>query len=152
MSNRRPTYDELHMIPIFDEVDGRDFIWLGKSTEVHSFGNGAEIFKEGAPGDAMYFILEGEVDIIKRSIDNKPVHLATLPKGTVFGEMSLVDSAPRSAAAIAKTPSQLIVLKKHSFFRLVEDHPRPACKILMKLMRTLSMRLRLVDSKFVDKE
>ncbi len=145
-----PSDSELHMIPVFDEVDGRDFRLLQRFTEVVKFSAGSLIFREGSPGDAMFFILKGEVNILKTSINEEKVLLATLGKGNVLGEMSLVDNAPRSATAIAKTDIELVSLRKDSFFRLVDDHPRPACKIMLKLMRTISLRLRQVGSKFAD--
>lgn len=149
-SKRRPTDTELQKIPVFDEVDGRNFNWLQKFTEVVIYPTGSLIFREGTPGDSMFFILSGEIDIIKTSIKGENVLLATLEKGNVLGEMSLVDNAPRFATAVSKTNSDLVILRKESFFNLVEDHPRPACKIMLKLLRTLSLRLRQVDSKFAD--
>ena len=147
---RHPTTDEISSIPIFDEVDGRDFQWIEKTAYVQNLPKGTPLFKEGTPGDAMFFISSGEIDIIKEAEGGKQVHLATLYKGAVLGEMSLVDSAPRSASAVAKTDVKLIYLKKDSFKIFLDEHPRPACKILLKLLRTLSLRLRQADSKVVD--
>jgi len=149
---RHPTFEELGMVPMFDEVDGRDLKLLAQASELAVYGAGMEIFREGAPGDAMYFILSGQVEIIKKTADGKPKVLALLPKGTVLGEMSLVDSAPRSASAIAKTDVKMVLMEKHAFQRLTDEHPRPACKIMLKLLRTLSMRLRQSDSRLVDSD
>ena len=149
-SKRRPSDAELQTIPIFDEVDGPDFSLLQRFAEVVNYPAGMRMFGEGAPGDAMFFLLKGEVNIMKESVTGEKVLLATLGKGNVLGEMSLVDNAPRSATAVAKTDIELIVLTKESFLNLVESHPRPACKIMLKLMRTLSLRLRQVDSKVAD--
>jgi len=148
--SRCPNDSELQMIPVFDEVEGRDLGLLQQFTEVIDYSAGLSMFREGGDGDAMFFILRGEVDIKKSSISGEEILLATLGKGTVLGEMSLVDNAPRSATAVAKTDIELVVLRKDSFFSLVEDHPRPACKILLKLLRTLSLRLRQVDSRVAD--
>ena len=147
---RHPTTEELSMIPIFDEVAGSDLQWIEKVAQVQKIPKGTPLFREGSPGDAMYFIMSGEVDIIKESLEGKAVLLATLCKGAVLGEMSLVDSAPRSATAVAKRDVKLILLKKHSFQILTDEHPGPACKILLKLLRTLSLRLRQADSKVAD--
>lgn len=149
-SGRHPTFEELEMIPIFDEVAGPDFKLLAKAAEVDNYKAGMEIFKEGAPGDAMYFIISGQVEIVKKSASGESKRLALLPKGTVLGEMSLVDSAPRSATAIANTDVKMVLMKKHAFQTLTDEFPRPACKIMLKLLRTLSMRLRQTDSKIVD--
>ena len=147
---RPPTDTELQKIPLFDEVEGKDFTLLQDFTRVVHYPADSLIFKEGTPGDSMYFILSGEIDIIKSSIVGEDVLLATLQKGSVLGEMSLVDNAARSATARARSESELIIFTRDAFFDLVKNHSRPACMIMLKLLRTLSLRLRQADSRVAD--
>jgi CRP/FNR family cyclic AMP-dependent transcriptional regulator len=72
-----------------------------------SFGAGDVIFKEGTPGAVAYIIQSGTVELLRgRS------KIAELQEGAIFGEMALIDGAPRMATAMAKTAVNVIVLPK----------------------------------------
>ena len=96
------------------------------------------VFEEGDPGNAMYIVLEGEILIHQ---GEKP--LTTMLPGTFFGEMSLIDDEPRSAHVIAMESSDLLVLRRDDFQRCLDETPR----IAIGLLRALTRRLRLADSK-----
>lgn len=97
------------------------------------FSHGEQIFAEGDPGDYMYAILEGEVDITRggRSI-------AIIGKGGVFGEMSLIDQKPRSATATARTDIRVVGIDRKRFLELVHTKPFFA----VQMMQILSERVR----------
>lgn len=101
-----------------------------------SFSAGEVIFKEGDPGDTMYIVQKGEVDI---SFEGKLLD-SVGPDG-VFGEMALVDSQARSASAIAKTECKVVVLDEESFKRHVHRTPFFAVQV----MRVLAYRLRRMN-------
>ncbi|MEI6083855.1 MAG: cyclic nucleotide-binding domain-containing protein [Verrucomicrobiota bacterium] len=109
------------------------------STEFQTFHPGDIVFKAGDPGDCMYVIKEGEVDLL---IEGKA--LATLGEGEVFGEMAIVDSKPRSATAVAKTNCQLVPVNEKRFNFLVQQTPYFA----IFLIQVLADRLRGMDEKF----
>ena len=94
---------------------------------------GAVIFNEGDPGDMMYVLVEGEIDIIHKGqvIDQ---HTA----GSLIGEMALLDGSPRSATARAKTSCRVVPINEKRFLFLVQQTPFFA----LQVMRLLSERLR----------
>ena len=103
------------------------------------FAAGETIFQTYDMGAEMYVVLEGEVEL---TIDGKT--LETLGPGEPFGEMALIDQAPRTATAIARTDCKLAVIPEKRFLFMVQTTPHFALQI-MKVMadrlRTMNRRL-----------
>ena len=99
---------------------------------------GATIFKEGDPGDKMYFVQSGDVEL---RVGGKPVHV--IETGGFFGEMALIEDAPRSASAHAATECHLMPVDRERFATLVKMTP----DFVIEMMRTLSNRLRRMHKK-----
>jgi CRP-like cAMP-binding protein len=104
--------------------------------ETRSFPAGEIIFQKGDPGNVMYVVQEGEVQIVFRD-----QILDTVGPGGVIGEMALVDQSARSAAAIAKTDCTLVALDEDAFKRHVHYTPFFA----LQVMRVLADRLRRMN-------
>lgn len=98
---------------------------------------GTVLFEEGQPGDRMYVIQSGRVQIVKR-IGEQRFPLASLGPGDSFGEMSLLDGLPRSADAVVSEDSKLLVVERETFDQLVRENG----EVAVRLMRKLSERLR----------
>lgn len=82
------------------------------------FQPGDIIFEEGAAGDFMYVVMEGEVDILHHDkVINK------IQVGNVFGEMALIDDSPRSATARASLPTKTALVNRFDFTFYVEHSP-----------------------------
>jgi CRP-like cAMP-binding protein len=105
------------------------------SPHVQEFQAGATIFAEGAPGDLVYVILNGEVEVL---VHNKL--LDVLGAGEIVGEMALIDSRSRSATAVAKTPCRMAVVDEKRFLYMVQQTPLFA----LHVMRVLAHRLRRI--------
>jgi len=97
------------------------------------YASGAVIFREGEPGDLMYAVLEGEVEIRcgERVIERTG-------EGGVIGELALIDHPPRSATAIAATACLLVPIDEKHFQYMVQQTPFFA----LQVMRVLAERLR----------
>jgi CRP/FNR family cyclic AMP-dependent transcriptional regulator len=106
--------------------------------EAISYKAGDNIFNEGQPGDHMYVVLEGEVDL---HLHGQLVE--TLGEGGVLGEMALLDSAPRTASAVARTKCKLVPVNQKRFNLLVQHTPDFAIQI----MRVMAGRLRAMDAR-----
>ena len=109
-----------------------------------TYEDGAVIFLENDPGDCMYYIIEGKVNI-SRSSTEEEVHIATLGEGEIFGEMSLFDRLPRSATAKAYSETRLLTVDKKKFFASIIRDPTVAFKIL----EAMSMRTRRLNAKYM---
>jgi CRP-like cAMP-binding protein len=97
------------------------------------YAAGDVIFAEGDKGDAMYVVRSGEV-----TVERNGRIMETLGGGGVFGEMALIDGAPRSATARAKTDCEVAPINEKTFLFLVHETPFFAIAV----MRTLASRLR----------
>lgn len=107
-------------------------------TEGLSYPAGCTIFSRGEPGDAMYAVLEGEVELrISDSI------VETLGPGEPFGEMALIDRTPRVATATAKTECTLAAISEKRFLFLVQQTPH----FSLQVMRVMTERLRRMNSR-----
>jgi CRP/FNR family transcriptional regulator, cyclic AMP receptor protein len=106
---------------------------FSREPDIRSFSAGDSIFKEGDPGDCLFVIVEGTVEIHANGgvVDR-------LGAGDIFGEMALIDSRPRSAAALAATDCKLAAIGEKRFLRLVEQTP----KFALQIMRVMTERLR----------
>jgi len=102
---------------------------------------GEVIFDEGEEGQAIYIIADGEV-LICRQGQSDTGRVAQLGAGTFFGELALLDNAPRSAQARAATGCRLIVFFRDDFVGLLDTHARIASKISRELARHLGARMR----------
>ncbi len=106
---------------------------FSREPDVRSFNSGDPIFKEGDLGDCMFVILEGTVEIHASG-----AVVDRLGPGELFGEMALIDSRPRSAAALAATDCKLAAIGEKRFLRLIEQTP----KFALQIMRVMTERLR----------
>jgi len=108
-------------------------ILIGPQVPTKSFKAGDIIFKEGDSASELYVIRNGRV-----GIQSGNRLLDTLDGNTIFGEMALVDGAPRSATAVAVTDVTLVPVSEKQFLFLVSQTPFFA----LKVMRVLAQRLR----------
>ena len=99
---------------------------------------GETIFSAYDMGAEMYVVLEGEVEL---TIGSRVVE--TLGPGEPFGEMALIDQAPRTATAIAKTPCKLAVIPERRFLFMVQQTPHFA----LQIMKVMADRLRKMNAR-----
>jgi len=105
---------------------------------VKTFQPGEVLFKEGEHGDEMFIIIQGEVEIRKRTSAKTSRTLITFHEGDIFGEMALVEKKPRSATAIALTPCRTLVMNETLLDMMIENNP----DFSKKMIRILSERIR----------
>ncbi len=98
------------------------------------------IFDQDEQGEAFYLVLEGQVLICRQGQRDPPI--AVLGTGQFFGELALLDDAPRSAQVRAADNCTLLVLFRGDFLGLMQSHGLIASKIAMQLARHLGARLR----------
>jgi CRP-like cAMP-binding protein len=111
-----------------------DFTLMAQAgTEPRSYRNGDTIFREGDAADCLYVIQQGDVEI---RLGNRV--LGTLNHGSMFGEMALIDGAPRSATAVAASDVTLVPINEKQFLFMVSHTPY----IALNVMRVLADRLR----------
>jgi CRP/FNR family transcriptional regulator, cyclic AMP receptor protein len=119
----------LKCIPLFESLEDEDLTALaGKLREV-SVESGQTVFAQGDEGDAMYLIEDGAVDIVAASGKQKVI-LTSLFKQQYFGELSLLDGAPRSATAVTNRDSHMLALDRDDFVEFIKRRPDAALSIM----------------------
>ncbi|HET7168885.1 MAG TPA: Crp/Fnr family transcriptional regulator [Candidatus Limnocylindrales bacterium] len=119
MLTGRPVLEPLAAIPFFAGLDGPALERVAAGMRTRRFRRGEVIFHIGDPGDALFVIVAGEVKISLPSETGDEAILATLHPGAVFGELALLDGAPRSASATATTATETVVLPRDRFRELI---------------------------------
>lgn len=126
----------LSRVPIFANCTPEEVAAVSSVAQESGFQTGQIIVTQGTPGQAFYLILTGRVEIVR---DGQS--LGAFGPGDFFGEMSLLDHAPRSATIKALEPTTCLMLSSWDFKALLEKHP----SIAIKLLEVLSRRLRVAD-------
>lgn len=128
----------LAKVPIFSNCTPEEITAISGVAQDAFFQPGQIIVTQGTPGQAFYLIIDGQVEILR---DNKS--LGAFGPGDFFGEMSLLDQAPRSATIRALKDTQCLMLSSWDFRALLERHP----SIAIKLLEVLSRRLRVANER-----
>lgn len=123
---------------LFRGVDPADLVELSRHLHRRRFRRGEIVFHQGDAGDALHVVVAGAVKIALPSAEGDEAIIATLRPGDFFGELALLDGAPRSATAAALEPSETLSLPRRSFLELIgrSDILRDA------LLRSLATELR----------
>lgn len=143
--------ETLKRIPLLQAVDEAALARLAAVLEPREYADGQSVFAEGEPGDGMYFIVSGAVRIEKRTGEGTGAHktLAILEPGDYFGEMALLDQQPRSAAAVAAGPTQVLRLSTAAFSALHGGAGHAGLSVLFAMIRTAGERIRRLNAQVV---
>lgn len=136
--------DRLEIIPFFSGVPLEMRRRLAKIFSEESFAGGQTIFSEGEEGDALFFIAEGRV-AIQKWVDKKAGTVKTLSilsSGDFFGEMALLEKAPRWASAVAQGPAVLLSLSAEDLRAWVSADAKVPLRLFLPFVQSLNARLR----------
>jgi CRP-like cAMP-binding protein len=134
-----PTLLERH--PLLVHLGPEQLDRVARSGEIESYNPGEPIVAEGSLGDALFLILSGQV-----AVHRGPQTFATLAGGEFFGEMSLVEPAPRSASVTAMSATFLFRLPHDKLRQLISDDAQAASVLLVHIVKVLSERLRRANT------
>ena len=146
--NEEQILELLQQVDIFEGIDALSLLALKQYFKENRFPKDHVIFEEGSIGDSMMLIADGEVRVSQRPEPQGEETLMILKKGDIFGEMSLLEDLPRSAVIIAHTDVTALEIHRRDFLTFIETHSHHGVKILLKMGRTLSSRLREANAKF----
>lgn len=136
MSRRTELREGLSGVTLFSSCSKRDLQIVARHTGLAEVPPGTKLTQQGDPGDAFFFILDGHAYVER---DGRVV--ATLGRGDYFGELALLDPAPRDATVVAESTLTVGVLGARAFRAIVRDVP----SLTEKLLRGLARRLRELD-------
>jgi CRP-like cAMP-binding protein len=136
-----PRLERIRTLSLFVDLSPGELRLVEGLMHERSYLANEVIFDEGEEGHAIYIVLDGEVSIT-RTIGDKTSEIARLGVGTFFGELALLDGAPRSADARALNDVRLAVFFREDFLELLDTHGRVASKIARQLARHIGGRMR----------
>ena len=131
----------LTAVPLFERLDEEERALLAAQLEVVEVPAGETLFKRGDPGDSIFIVAEGEVEIFVNDTTGQRIVFETAKRGDFFGELSLLDGDPRSASAVAIQATRALVVDRGDLTLLFQRHPTSALDVLA----TIGRRLREAD-------
>jgi serine/threonine protein phosphatase PrpC len=130
----------LQKIPLFRKMDYREINLLLEHSSSINIPENMNVINQDEEGDDMFVLLKGEVKVIAHGNE-----VATLKAGKYFGEMSLVDKAPRSATVTSTTPCKLLAFNRTELFKLLRKEPLIGMKVFWAFLQNMNSRLREND-------
>ena len=134
---RPEVIESLRAIPLFSNVSEEDLEAIAFHLIERRYPKNATIVEEGLPGDYMYVIRDGRVKVTKASEDGREKIMDFFESGAFFGEMSLLDRAPRSASVKTLEPVRLLALSRKDFLDLLTRSSSLALAVIQELSRRL---------------
>ncbi len=128
--------DLLRKVPMFAKLDASKLKLLAFTSEMLVFDDGDELFHIGDSADCAYVIMDGAVDVVTET-DTGPVVATTLKQNQLFGELALLNNAPRSATLLAKGDLTVMKITGEMFLRLLSENS----DLALDVMRQLSDKL-----------
>jgi len=135
----------LRRIPLFQHMTYKELLAILGIARGRQFEKGQSIITEGAAGDELFVLFRGKVDVMKNGLQ-----IASLKPGGHFGEMGLVDQAPRSATVTASETTSAISIDRDSLLKLMRRDSLLAVKLLWSFVQVLSERLRNTNEALAD--
>jgi CRP-like cAMP-binding protein len=127
----------LHNISLFASLSDAELDPLAQRLIARKYRPDETIFTQGSPGNSLYIVKSGLVEIVLTDSEGHTQTLAQFGPGQIFGEFSLLDGLPRSAGAVARERCELLILTRPEFFMYLEQHPSAAINLLILVSRRL---------------
>ena len=139
----RRRLEALQGVSMFRYLPFADLIRVASIAKEEALPAGTNVFLEGEFGESLYIILDGTASVSKSGVE-----ITELEAGAHFGEMSLIERAPRSATIRSKTDLSVLVIERDGFFQLLREEAT-AVKLLWGLVRMLNARLRNTNEELI---
>ena len=143
---------ELRSVGLLSSLSDEALQTLAEQSAVRSFEAMSTIFKEGDEGSSLHVVRKGLIKIVRANAPETT--LTTLKEGAVFGELAVLDPAPRSASAIAIDASETIELPSEALDKVFDGDPMAARRMLGAMARSLTLAREAVvhDNKILDEK
>ncbi len=147
-----PSVHFLNNVSLFANLSTTELEPLAERLVSRRYQAGEPIFAQNSPGNSLYVVKSGRVDIVVSDPQGHTRKLAEFGPGQAFGEFGLLDGLPRSAGAVARERSELLTLSRPEFFMYLEQYPSVAIKLVVLLSRRLRFAMQRGESVVVDKQ
>jgi len=122
-------------VPMFSRLSPEDLEQIAEFAQEQFFPSASVICREGEPGDSLFIIVSGEVNVIKKTEGGETTILAVRRDGEFVGEMAILESSMRSATLQADGDVRMLVLDGDSFKAILRDRPDVAISVLQHMSR-----------------
>jgi uncharacterized membrane protein len=122
-------------VHLFEHLNDDDRATLAAVVDVRRVAAGETLFNAGAPGESLFVVRSGEIELFIKDTAGQRIPLAIVGMGEVFGELALLDRSPRTATAIAMQSSELIELDREDLLLLFRTSPEAALRLLAAMGR-----------------
>jgi CRP-like cAMP-binding protein len=145
----RTSFDKaLADLPVFSRLSLAELHQIEALVHVRTYNVGETVFEQGDPSVAMFVVIAGEVRVVVDGKDREEHVLARFGMGEMFGELALIDGAPRTATAIATVPTEIAAIARPDWADFVERNPAAGVSMLVPLARIIAARLRALNLQF----
>jgi CRP/FNR family cyclic AMP-dependent transcriptional regulator len=136
------TGELLGTVPLFQRLSSHERGDLERVLERRTYAAGQQIFSIGEPGDSLYIVGTGVVELFVKDDSGARIVLTVCSPGEVFGELSLFDGGPRTASAVALEEATLLALDREDLLAFLRQHPAAS----LDLLTTMGQRIRSTDA------
>jgi CRP/FNR family transcriptional regulator, cyclic AMP receptor protein len=133
----------LEDIPLFSCLDAEAVRDFEKVATRKRFPKNAIVFSRGDESDSLYIVRSGKVKAVIHDEEGKEIVLADIGEGEYFGEMGVLDGVPRSATIVTQEPTEMLVIRRNDFKKLLSANPDMAFNLIAVVLQ----RLRRADQK-----
>jgi len=117
-------------VELFEHLSDEDRARLAEFIDLRKLAPGEILFKAGEPGESLYVVKSGEIELFIKDTAGQKILLATAGTGEVFGELALLDRGPRTATALALDDTELLELDRDDLLLLFQKSPNAALRLL----------------------
>jgi len=135
---------------LLQDLDKTSLAKVANITRQVSIKKGEALFKEKEQTQGLWLIHSGKVEISRVTADGWRQTLVVLPAGHFFGELSILENRKHVASATALEDTELFLIPKNEFEKMMEDECGLALHIIKKLAIVMSMNLRRMNDKFLS--
>jgi CRP-like cAMP-binding protein len=144
------TVAQLREVGLFGALSDEFLDHLVATLTVVTFSAGDTIFREGDPAREFFVVLDGEIEVLKKSRRGRETRVAILGPSDCLGEMSVIDMQPRSATVRALGPTRMLRITSEEMDALYRHDLKSYTLIVLNIARDLSRRLRVTDGLLAD--
>ncbi|MCK4502207.1 MAG: cyclic nucleotide-binding domain-containing protein [Desulfuromonadales bacterium] len=133
---------------LFDGMAATEIEYLGSIFNQIRVAEGKTVFIENMPGESLYFVQQGTVQVSQLLAEIDEQDLVTLGAGDVFGELAIIDGGNRCATARVVKNTVLYVLQKKDFNKLVSEKPRLGLQLTLNIVRIFTAKMRSAKQEY----
>ena len=132
---------------LFKALTPTQLTQINQDIMIRHFEQGEIIFREGDPGEVLYMVKSGQVRIFINGLDGSETSVILFGRaGDIFGELAVIDGLPRSATAVAISPTTLYMIERQTFSQYMRQIPQLSFNFMYELTRKVRYNTRQMDS------